>query len=193
MSRGSSVGMVHSGHGPGSGPWRSCGSHSRHGGSDRFLRLDVEEMSPKARIVAALAVLAPVALSGVLLVAFAPGLWWVFTTYFWVAFPALGLLANGISGLSEGKSEAPLLTASRERELLKALERRGELTPAWAAMETSLSVAEADAMLKELAEGGHLEVRVRGGGLFYSFWEQTGYPTPEISRADLRESSKKTS
>jgi hypothetical protein len=38
-------------------------------------------------------------------------------------------------------------------------------------METSLTVAEADRMLKELAEGGHLDVRVRGGGLFYSLWE----------------------
>ena len=39
-------------------------------------------------------------------------------------------------------------------------------------METSLSVTEADRMLKELAEGGHLDVRVRGGGLFYSLWER---------------------
>jgi hypothetical protein len=26
-------------------------------------------------------------------------------------------------------------------------------------------------MLKELAEGAHLEVRVRGGGIFYALWE----------------------
>jgi hypothetical protein len=26
-------------------------------------------------------------------------------------------------------------------------------------------------MLRELTEGGHLDVRVRGGGLFYSLWE----------------------
>jgi len=44
-------------------------------------------------------VLAPVALSGVLLVALAPGFWWIFTTYFWVAFPAFGLLARGGLGL----------------------------------------------------------------------------------------------
>ncbi len=60
--------------------------------------------------------------------------------------------------------------------------------PALAAMETPLSMAEAGAMLKELAEAGHLEVRVRSGGLFYALWEQTGRPAPEI-----RESSKKTS
>jgi hypothetical protein len=38
-------------------------------------------------------------------------------------------------------------------------------------VETSLSVREADEMLNELAEGGHLEVRVRGGALFYSLWD----------------------
>jgi hypothetical protein len=31
-------------------------------------------------------------------------------------------------------------------------------------------VAEADEMLRELAEGGHLEVRVRGGAIFYALW-----------------------
>ncbi len=148
---------------------RGCSWHRKHHSGHTF-GLDAKEMSPRAQVVAALAVLAPVALSGIVLVALAPGLWWVFTTYFWVAFPALGLLAKGISGLSEEKSEAPLLAASRERELLQALERHGELTPAEAAMETSLSVAEADEMLKELAEAGHLEVLVRGGGLFYALW-----------------------
>lgn len=60
-----------------------------------------------------------------------------------------------------------------------ALREHGELTPARAAMETSLTVAEADGMLKELAEGGHLEVRVRGGGLFYALWEPKGV-APEL-------------
>ena len=45
------------------------------------------------------------------------------------------------------------------------------MTPARAARGTSLSVAGADAMLQELAEAGHLEVRVRGGGMFYALWE----------------------
>ena len=48
------------------------------------------------------------------------------------------------------------------------------LSPAQAARETSLSVTEADRMLKERAEGGDLDVRVRGGGLFYSLWELEG-------------------
>ncbi len=87
-----------------------------------------------------------------------------------MVFPAFGFLVRGIAGLSESPTELPAAN-SKERELLEALRREGELTPARAAMETSLTVAEADNMLKELAEGGHLEVRVRGGGIFYALWE----------------------
>jgi hypothetical protein len=172
---------------------RSRPRRGRHCGHDHFFGLDAEEMGPKAQVFAALVVLTPVALSGVLLVALAPGFWWIFTTYFWVAFPAFGLLARGVSGFSERREGAAIAHSTGEKELLEALLREGEISPTRAAMETSLSVTQADAMLKELVEAGHLEVRVRGGGLFYSFWEQTGYPTLEISRADVRESSKKTS
>ncbi|HKZ26742.1 MAG TPA: hypothetical protein VJ086_02465, partial [Rubrobacteraceae bacterium] len=72
-----------------------------------------------------------------------------------------------------------------QRELLEALRREGEITSARAAMETSLSVLEADTMLKELAEAGHLEVRVRGGGLFYAFWEDTGRLAPEAHPPEI--------
>ena len=54
-----------------------------------------------------------------------------------------------------------------ERQLLEAIDRHGEITPARAALETTLTVAEADRMLSELAKGGHLEVRVEGGKLLY--------------------------
>jgi hypothetical protein len=40
-----------------------------------------------------------------------------------------------------------------------------------AALETSLSVEEANRMLFELAARGHLEVTVEHGKLLYSFWE----------------------
>lgn len=112
----------------------------------------------------AVAVVAAVALSGVFLVVFVPELWWVFTTYFWVAFPALGRLSGAAGGIRESSPEP-------ERELLEALRRHGELTPGLAAAETSLSVAEADRRLGELAGEGHLEVRVRGGGIFYALWD----------------------
>ncbi len=138
----------------------------RHG---HFFGLDPEGMGPRAQVVTSLAVLVPVALSGVVLVALAPSLWWIFTTYFWVAFPALGLLVRGVAGLDGAKSEAPAVE-TKERQLLRALERNGELTPALAATETSLSVAESERLLKDLAGAGHLEMRVRGGGIFYALW-----------------------
>lgn len=54
---------------------------------------------------------------------------------------------------------------TKKRELLKGLERRGEIN---AAPETSLSVSEADKMLSRLAKDGHLQVRVREGILTYA-------------------------
>ena len=150
-------------------------------GDDDFFGLDVERMSPKAQLTTALAVIVPVALAGAFLFAFT-NVWWIWFTFFWVAFPAFGLLVRGVAGLSEGEGRTELPAGnSKERELLEALREHGELTPAQAAMETSLSVTEADRMLKELTEGGHLDVRVRGGGLFYSLWERE-----EIGRLEDR-------
>jgi hypothetical protein len=79
------------------------------------------------------------------------------------------MLVRGVADLPEGRA-ATLARGSTESELLGALRQWGELTPTQAAMETSLSVVEADEMLRELAEGGHLEVRVRGGAIFYALW-----------------------
>jgi hypothetical protein len=143
----------------------------RHGGSGEFFGLDVDAVSPRAQVTASLAVLIPVAVGAVLVFALVPGLWWLIFVFGWMIFPAFGLFVRGVAGLSEGRTEFSAGNG-KERELLEALRERGELTPAEAAMETSLSVAEADRMLKELTEGGHLEVRVRGGGLFYSLWER---------------------
>jgi hypothetical protein len=149
----------------------------RHGGhrherrdSDDFFGLDVEKMSPKSQVVTSLAVLIPVAIAGVLVLTLASGLWWLIFVFGWMIFPAFGLLVRGIAALSEGPDE-PAVANSGERELLEALQRRGELTPAQAAMETSLTVDEADGMLEDLAAKGHLDVKVRGGGLFYGLWE----------------------
>ncbi len=142
-----------------------------HRGSDDFFGLDVENISPRAQVTASLAVLIPVAVGAVLVFTMVPQLWWLIFVFGWMILPAFGLLVRGVAGLSEGRAELPAQNG-KERELLGALREQGELTPAEAAMETSLSVAEADRMLKELTEGGHLEVRVRGGGLFYSLWER---------------------
>jgi hypothetical protein len=148
----------------------------RHGGGREFLGRDIETMSPGARISAALSGLVSVGLSGVLLVAFVPSLWWIFTTYFWVAFPAFGLLTSGITGLSEGR---PVRVSEEERELLEAIRESGGISAAAAAARTSLTVAEADTMLRELAENGHLEVIARGGAIFYALWGN-GWETGRI-------------
>lgn len=60
---------------------------------------------------------------------------------------------------------------SKEKELLQALERHGELTAVQAALETSLSVAEAEEMLSGLANEGHVRVSANGGRLAYALWE----------------------
>lgn len=158
-----------------------CGSWAGHGGSGSFLGVETENMGPKAQVAVALTTLVPVVLSGVFLVAFVPGLWWIFTTYGWISFPAFGLLVRGLTGMASepsGRQRALAAAESEERELLGALEAHGELTPIQAAMETSLPVSEAERRLKELAEGGHLEVRVRGGGIFYALWNSEGGDLP---------------
>ena len=80
---------------------------------------------------------------------------------------ALGLTASGSRGVP---ARAPATDGTKEEELLEALERRGKLTVAGVALETSLTVEEADRMLSALAAKGHLEVRVEHGRLLYSLW-----------------------
>jgi hypothetical protein len=159
-------GGSYAGRGMRHGQWRNRGGRE-------FLGRNVEEMSPGTRVSAALSVLVPVGLSGVFLVVFVPGLWWIFTTYFWIAFPAVGLLTGGISDLYEGRP-VRVSGEARERELLEAIRESGEISAAAAAARTSLTVAEADTRLRELAENGHLEVRARGGAVFYALWETAG-------------------
>ena len=144
------------------------GRHGRRRHGD-FFGLDPEKMSPRTRAVTALSVLVPVALSGLLLVVFVPQLWWIFTTYFWVAFPALGLFSSSVSDTGEDRPRR-IPEAELERELLEAIRDGGEVSAASAAARTSLSVAEADRRLKELAENGHIEVTARGGALLYALW-----------------------
>ncbi len=147
---------------------RRRGHHHRWH-SDDFFGLDVEKMSPKAQAVTGIVTGGLILLAAALLIAFT-NLWWLIFIFGWAVFPAFGVFARGVAGLVDTRSELPA-TNARERELLEALQSRGELTPAQAAMETSLTVNEADEMLKDLAAKGHLDVRVRGGGLFYGLWE----------------------
>jgi hypothetical protein len=155
---------------------RMCGKSSvarrpwgHHGGSTDFFGIDAEKMGPRAQVAVALAVLVPAALGGLVVLSLVPQLFWLIFVFGWAIFPAIGLLARGLAGLSDARPER-VATESRERELLGVLKEHGELTPVRAATETSLSVEEADRMLRELAAGGHLEVRATRGGLFYALW-----------------------
>jgi len=143
--------------------------HHHRWDSDDFFGLDVEKMSPKAQAVTGVVTGGLILLAAALLIAFTH-FWWLIFIFGWAVFPAFGVFARGVAGLVDTRSEPPAASA-RERELLEALQRSGELTPAQAAMETSLTVNEADEMLKDLAGKGHLDVKVRGGGLFYRLWE----------------------
>jgi hypothetical protein len=147
---------------------RRRGHHGRWD-SDDFFGLDVEKMSPKAQAVTGVVTGGLILLAAALLIAFTQ-FWWLIFFFGWAVFPAFGIFVRGVAGLVDTRSEPPAANA-RERELLEALQSSGELTPAQAAMETSLTVNEADQMLRDLAAKGHLDVRVRGGGLFYGLWE----------------------
>ncbi len=147
------------------GHWGSWGSS---GDMDEFFGIDMDNMSPKAQAVTGLVVGGGLLLVAASLLLFTQ-MWWLIFVFGWMFFPAIGLFARGVAGLTDAHPKQ-LPENSRERELLEAIRSHGEVTPAQAAMETSLTVSEADEMLKKLAEGGHLDVRVRGGGLFYALW-----------------------
>jgi hypothetical protein len=131
--------------------------------------VDVKRMSPRAQAVTGVVTGGAILLAAALLILFTD-LWWLIFIFCWMVFPALKTFARGVAGLMESRQEEQPPQNSKERELLGALRDRSELTPAQTAVETSLTVKEADGMLKELAEGGHLEVRIRGGALSYSLW-----------------------
>lgn len=89
---------------------------------------------------------------------------------------AAALLGVGISGFVKQRRALP--STNKERELLSAIrDRGGSITPTEAAMETSLTVREADEMISGLAGGGHLLVRSEEGMLSYSL---RGSRTPEL-------------
>ncbi|HEV2091910.1 MAG TPA: hypothetical protein VGR18_01960 [Rubrobacter sp.] len=93
-------------------------------------------------------------------------------------FPALVLGALGVSRLQQQKRGSVSSGPGTEREPLSAIrDNGGSITPAEAAMETSLTVREADRMLSELDGGGHLTVESRGGALFYAL---PGRADPEL-------------
>ncbi len=98
----------------------------------------------------------------------------------WLALLVIGVVApivfmrqiNRAIAMHEQSRRAVPGAREKETELLRTLEERGELTPATAAMRTSLTVEEAARMLEELASRGHLQVLNRDGVLAYTLFER---------------------
>src|ERR671914_2397071 len=87
---------------------------------------------------------------------------------FGLMIPAVALIASALQEANKRRRTVPP-APDKERELLSAIrDNGGVITPTEAAMETSLTVKEADRMLSELAGGGHLSVESAGGTLFYA-------------------------
>ena len=97
----------------------------------------------------------------------------------WLAVLGIGVVApiafmwqiNRVITAHEQSRRAVPGTREKEKELLGALEERGELTPATAAMRTSLTVEEAAKMLEGLTTRGHLKVLNQDGVLAYTLFE----------------------
>ena len=95
---------------------------------------------------------------------------------FGLMIPAVALIATALQETS--KRRRKIRPPDKERELLSAIrDNGGSITPAEAAMETSLTVGDADRMLSGLAGGGHLSVERAGGTLRYSL---PGRPAGEL-------------
>jgi ATP/maltotriose-dependent transcriptional regulator MalT len=100
------------------------------------------------------------------------GIVWVAILGIGVAAPVLLLrqINRAIAAHEESRRSIPD-TKEKEKELLSALEEHGKLTPATAAMRTSLTVDEASKMLHTLARKGHLELRTDEGIVAYALSE----------------------
>jgi hypothetical protein len=100
-----------------------------------------------------------------------------------VALPAVGARVAGTlsewavrpigeAGVLGRRHSVPgIVERIKEKELLRALGRRGKLTAVEASLESSLSVEEANRMLFDLVAKGHLQLIVEHGRLYYAFWE----------------------
>jgi ATP/maltotriose-dependent transcriptional regulator MalT len=97
------------------------------------------------------------------------GIVWVAILGIGVAAPVLLLrqINRAIAAHEESRRSIPD-TKEKEKELLGALEEHGKLTPATAAMRTSLTVDEASKILHMLARKGHLELLMEEGDMAYA-------------------------
>ena len=103
----------------------------------------------------------------------------------WVAFLGIGVVApvllmrqiNRAIATHEESRRAVPGAREKEKELLRALEERGGITAAAAAMQTSLTVEEASHMLESLATRGHLKALDSEEGPAYALFEEERRPS----------------
>jgi ATP/maltotriose-dependent transcriptional regulator MalT len=95
------------------------------------------------------------------------GIAWLGVLGIGVAAPAL-LLWQANRAIATHEQSNCAASGAREKELLAALEEHGALTPAVAAMRTSLTVDEASRMLEILTRKGHMEPLTEDGVTAYA-------------------------
>jgi ATP/maltotriose-dependent transcriptional regulator MalT len=93
-------------------------------------------------------------------------------TSLWWIVPVLGAVVPIALAVLDGPDDK----TSKQRELLHALAERGEITPATAAMHTSLTVDEASKMLDGLVSKGHLKLKVEDGIMAYALLDRDRRP-----------------
>jgi ATP/maltotriose-dependent transcriptional regulator MalT len=111
----------------------------------------------------------------------------------WLAVFGIGVVApvlllgqiNRAIEAHEASRRARNGTREKEKKLLGALEEGSELSPATAAMQTSLTVDEASKMLEYLARNGHLERQADGSVVAYSLGEPDRQALPGGKEASL--------
>jgi hypothetical protein len=104
-------------------------------------------------------------------------------TSLWWIVPVLGALVPVALAVLDGPGPNLGRTddkKSKERELLNALAERGEITPATAAMRTSLTVDEASKMLGDLAGKGHLQLQAKDGIMAYALPDRDRLPAAGV-------------
>lgn len=110
------------------------------------------------------------------------GIAWLGILGIGVAAPLLLLwqVNRAIAAYEESRRAVAHGAREKEKEIFVALEERGELTPATAAMRTSLTIEEAAGMLDRLASKGHLRVLNHDGALAYVLFEGDKQGTREL-------------
>ncbi len=100
-------------------------------------------------------------------ISFDIGDWGLISLVPWI--PAVAFFAHGFRQLRHRRIQSSGLRFGGEKQLLMAIrDAGGTITPIEAALDTSLTVDEAEEILTRLANRGHLLVESRDGALSYA-------------------------